>query len=69
MIRFMNILQKNRMYFSLGEQAHWNFALKYNKTINVTYLSLNLFPCGDEFFIRGNRIFYNDLYSITSINI
>lgn len=68
MIDFMNILQKNRKYIRLGEQAHWNYALKYNNTITATFLPLNLFPCGDEFYIKNNRIFYMDLKSISSCN-
>lgn len=60
----MNILKKNMRLFSLGEQANWNYALRHNNTINVTYLPIKLFPCGDEFYIRGRRIFYYDLYSI-----
>lgn len=64
MIEFMNKLQKNRFLFSLEEQAHWNFAILYNRSISITYLSIKLFPCGDEFYIKGKRIFYNDLKSI-----
>lgn len=64
MIGFMNILQKNRLLFSLGEQAHWQYALINNKTITTTFLSLKLFPCGDEFYKKGKRIFFNDLISI-----
>lgn len=64
MIEFMNILQKNRLLFYLGEQAHWHYALKNNRTINTTFLSIKIFPCGDEFYIKGKRIFYNDFISI-----
>lgn len=64
MSQFMSILQKNRITYKLGEQANWNYALKYNKTINVTYLSIKLFPCGDEFYVKGKRLFYYDLFSI-----
>lgn len=64
MINFMNILQKNRLLFTLGEQAHWHYALRNNKTITTTFLSIKLFPCGDEFYVKGKRIFFNDLESI-----
>lgn len=67
MISFMKVLETNTKIFSFGEQANWNYALKYNRTISVTYLSIKMFPCGDEFYNRGKRIFYSDSYSILSI--
>lgn len=64
MIAFMNTLQKNRKHVKKGEQGQWNYALRYNKTITATFLPIKLFPCGDEFYIKNSRIFYNDLISI-----
>lgn len=68
MINFMNTLQENRKKINLGEQAHWNYALKYNRTISVAFLPIKLFACGDEFYVKGGRIFFDDFKSI-AINI